>query len=77
MKSACLAYSGALRAILTSQAVPGIARRTFSQQAEAYRRERISQQQAKDYMDETRSHLLLILRKLDTDGSMVSEMMKR
>ena len=41
------------------------------------RREGNLQQQAKDDLDGARSRLLLALRKLDTDGSLIREMTKK
>ena len=51
--------------------------RTRQQWAELERRERGFQQQARDNLDEARSRLLLAIRKLDTEGSLMLEIAKK
>ena len=77
LKSACMTYAGALRAVWTYQAGDASGARSHQQWAELARRERNFQQQARDDLNDAKSRLLLALRKLDTDGSLVSEMTKK
>ena len=77
LKSACMAYAGALRSVWTYQAGDVNGMRSRQQWAQLAQREQNFQQQAKDELNDARSRLLLALRKLDTDGSLVSEMTKK
>ena len=77
LKAACLAYSGALRATWTYQPPDATAVRTRYQLNDVVRRERKLQQLVSDDLDVARSRLLLAIRKLDTDGSLVSELKKK
>jgi hypothetical protein len=77
LKSACMTFSGALRAALTYQPPDLKALRTRDQMIQVLAREKGFIQQTKDDLEQARSRLLLALRKLDTDGSLVTEMMKK
>ncbi len=77
LKSCCVGYMAALRLACTYQPAELNARALGSRVYEVMQRERVNQMQVKEAVDQTRSRLLLALRKLDTDGSMVSEMNKR
>jgi Lon protease (S16) C-terminal proteolytic domain len=77
LKSACLAYVGAVRGVWTYQKPDTSIRRTPKEWVALAAQERNFQLQAKTQMDETRSRVILALRKLDTDGSLMSEMRKK
>ena len=77
LKSACMTYAGALRAVWTYQAGDASGARSRQQWGELAQRERNFQRQARDDLNDAKSRLLLALRKLDTDGSLVSEMTKK
>ena len=77
LKSSCLTYAGCLRSVLTYRAVDPSTIQTRSQFIELARREKGFIQQTKDDFEQARSHLLLALRKLDTDGSLMSERLKK
>jgi len=77
LKSSCLTYAGCLRSVLTYRpADPGTIQ-SRSQYMELAKRERGFIQQAKEDFEQARSHLILALRKLDTDGSLMSERKKK
>lgn len=76
LKSACLAYAGMLRASWTYAGADVSGFRTRQQWADLARREKSLQQQTMEDLEMARSRLLLALRKLDADGSLVSEMTK-
>jgi hypothetical protein len=77
LKQMCVAYASSLRASWTYQPSDPGPRRTLQQQQTWMQRERQAQQQIKESLEESRSLLLLALRKLDTDGSLRSELMRR
>jgi hypothetical protein len=77
LKSACLAYVGAVRGVWTYQKPDMSVRRTTKEWIALAAQERNFQLQAKAHMDDARSRLLLALRKLDADGSLMSELRKK
>lgn len=77
LKAACMGYAGALRSVWTYQAGDMNGMRTYQQRAQLVQREQNFRQQTNDDLNDARSRLLLALRKLDTDGSLVSEMTKK
>ena len=77
LKSACASYADAVRAAWTYQSPDANAVRTRQQWMEVARREQDFQRQLTENVDQARSRLLLALRKLDTDGSLMSELLKK
>jgi hypothetical protein len=77
LKSSCLTYAGCLRSVWTYRPADPGAIQTRSHFMEIAKRERGFMQQAKDDFDQARSHVILALRKLDTDGSLKSERLKK
>jgi hypothetical protein len=77
LRLACVAYASAVRSAWNYQPPDSRAYRTYQQWMEISRREKGFLQQSKDEVDESRSRLLLALRKLDTDGSLVSDLRKK
>lgn len=78
LRMACLAYGSALRTLYTYR-IPSEINQIHTQQeyTQMARRERGYLIQSKSELDESRSHVLLALRKLDTDGSMLAELKKK
>ena len=77
LKSACISYASALRAASSYKVANTDGLRTREEWWELARRERSSQQLVKENYDDAHSKLLLALRKLDTDGSLMSELLKK
>jgi hypothetical protein len=77
LRMSCIAYASALRSAFTYQPPDLKAVRTRQQITEVARRESLFIQEAKNDVDERRSNLLLALRKLDTDGSLMAELRKK
>jgi hypothetical protein len=76
LKAACIAYAGALRAAATYQAPDIRGQRTAQQWNELARRERSFQQQYAENLNESRSKLLLCLRKFSTDSTLRRDLRK-
>jgi hypothetical protein len=77
LKSSCMAYAGCLRSVWTYELADLRGVQTRAQLMQLATRERGFQQRAKDDLDQARSQLLMALRKLDTDGSLMSERVKK
>lgn len=77
LKASCLGYAGSMRAILTYQPPDLSGRRSPQDWHNLARRESDYVHEAKSQMDAFRSRILLALRKLETDGGMISEILKK
>jgi hypothetical protein len=77
LRLACMAYASAIHTAATYQPPDMRGNRTFQQWNELAKREKGWVQQAKEEVDDRRSRLLLALHKLDTDGSLISELKKK
>lgn len=77
LKSNCATFSAALRAVWTYQSPDMNANSLQRLSAEGVRRERRIQDQVREELEDARSRLLLSIRKLDTDGSLMLELLKR
>jgi len=77
LRLACMAYASAIHSAATYQPPDMRLTRSPEQWSDLAKREKGFIQQAKDEMDEKRSRLLLALHKLDTDGSLISELKKK
>lgn len=77
LRTSCLTYAGCLRAVLTSRPADFSGIRSRAQFMALAQREEYFAWKAKDDFDQARSRLLLALRKLDTDGSLMSERKKK
>lgn len=75
---ACIVYGSALRSAWTYQLPPDLnLYRTQQEVAQRARRERGIISQTQSDLSESRPHLLLAVRKLDTDGSLMADLKKR
>jgi len=78
LRLACVAYASAMRSLCTYQLPADIKQfRTQQQVAQLAKRERGFIVQDKEDLDDSRSRLLLALRKLDTDGSLMADLKKK
>jgi hypothetical protein len=77
LKAACINYAGCLRAVVTYKAADASVSRTQDQWREFAARERGYARQTLQDFDDARSNLMLAIHKLDTDGSLISELNKK
>ena len=77
LKSNCSAYVTSLRAAWNYHPPAADGFRTQQQWLDAVRRESGFQAQTQENLEDARSRLLLSLRKLDTDGSLMMELLKQ
>jgi hypothetical protein len=77
LRLACMAYASAIHTAATYQPPDMRGYRTYQQWTDLAKREKGLAQQTKEEVDERRSRLLLALHKLDTDGSLISELKKK
>jgi len=77
LKDACVTYAGALRSSWNYKPPESNVYRTQRQFADITRREQSFIQQNRTDVDQARTRILLALRKLDTDGSLISELKQK
>ncbi|WP_157447568.1 S16 family serine protease [Chthoniobacter flavus] len=77
LKRCCIAYAGALRSMATYQPPNTNGVRNWQQINYLAQRESGFVSQMREDLQESRSRLLLAIRKLDTDGSLMSELLKK
>lgn len=77
LKTSCLSYAGSLRALWNYQPADMRGRRTVQEWQTFTRRETDYVNETKEQLAASRSRILLALRKLATDGSMISEIRKK
>lgn len=77
LRLACVAYASSIHSAATYQPPDLRGVSTSQQYAEIAKREKGLILQTKQELDERRSRLLLALRKLDTDGSLVADLRKK
>lgn len=77
LKASCVTYTGTLRSVWTYRPAQNTNTKWNTQAEEFVRRELRFIRQAQDDWKDARSNLLLALRKLDTDGSLMAEIRKK